>query len=168
MEEPNKAQPQVWKGETAFRIKKGTKLPETLQQQFATKTQPRSEPQKVTPQVIHYNPRTRLREKTTPPTLQESPHTMKGAAGQGLPHPSEVHPGKKTTGTEKAHTGQEYMLSLEQRFTYQSRHTTVKRPIRWRQTNVQPVHSQQRHQTSLGKAEEQQEFPTQLESDDEE
>ena len=31
----------------AFRIKKGTALPETLQQQIATKTQPRSAPQKV-------------------------------------------------------------------------------------------------------------------------
>ena len=41
------------------------KLPETPQQQFATKTQPRSVPQKVTPQVLHYNPRTRLREKST-------------------------------------------------------------------------------------------------------
>ena len=95
-EDPNKAQSQMWKGETAFRIKKGTKLPETLQEQFTTKTQPKSEPQKITPQVIRYNPRTRLREKTTPPTLQESaaPHTTKGAAGQGTPHPSEVHPGK--------------------------------------------------------------------------
>ena len=82
-EGPNKAQPQMWKGETAFRIKKGTKLPETLQQPFTTKTQPRSEPQRITPQVIRYNPRTRLREKTTPPTLQES----------AVPHPSEIHPG---------------------------------------------------------------------------
>ena len=87
-EDPNKAQPQMWKGETAFRVKKGTKLPETLQQQFTTKTQQRSEPQRIASQVIHYNPRTRLREKTTPPTLQESaaPHTTKGAAGQGIPH----------------------------------------------------------------------------------
>ena len=85
----NKAQPQMWKGETAFRIKKGTMLPETLQQQFTTKTHPRSEPQRIARQVIHYDPRTRLREKTTPPTLQESaaPHTTKGAAGQGVLHP---------------------------------------------------------------------------------
>ena len=91
----NKAQPQMWKGETAFRIKKGTKLQKPLQQQFTTKTQPKSELQRITPQVIHYNPRTRLREKTTPPTLQESaaPNTTKGAAGQGIPHPSEAHPG---------------------------------------------------------------------------
>ena len=68
MEELNKAQQQMWKGETAFRIRKGTTLPETLQQQFATKTQP----QKVTPQVIQHNPRTRLREKTTPPTIRRS------------------------------------------------------------------------------------------------
>ena len=42
---------------------------------------------------------TRLREKA--PTIQESaaPHTIKGAARQGLPHPSEVR------STEKAHTG---------------------------------------------------------------
>ena len=45
LEEPSKAQPQMWKA----------KLPDALQQQFATKTQPRSEPRKVTPQVIHYN-----------------------------------------------------------------------------------------------------------------
>ena len=31
---PNKAQQQMWKGETAFRTKKGTALPETQQQQF--------------------------------------------------------------------------------------------------------------------------------------
>ena len=97
-EDPNKAQP---------------KSPETLQQQFTIKTQPRSEPQRITPQVI-YNPRTRLREKT-PPTLQESaaPHTTKGAAGQGIPHPSEVHPG-----------GNYWYREGPQRFTYQSRHTT--------------------------------------------
>ena len=58
MEEPNKAQQQMWKGETAFRIKKGTTLPETLQQQFATKTHPKTAPQKLTLQVIQYNPRT--------------------------------------------------------------------------------------------------------------
>ena len=127
-EDPNKAQPQMWKGETAFRIKKGTKLPETLQQQFTTKTQPRSEPQWITPHVIHYNPLTRLREKTTPP-LQESaaPHTTKGAAGKEF-HIFQKHILEETTGTEKAHTGREYMLSLEQRFTYQSRHMTGQTP----------------------------------------
>ena len=34
VKEPNKAQQQMWKGETAFRSKKGTTLPETLQQQL--------------------------------------------------------------------------------------------------------------------------------------
>ena len=38
----------MWKGETAFRIKKGTATPETLQQQFAAKTLPKSTPQRVT------------------------------------------------------------------------------------------------------------------------
>ena len=94
MEEPNKAQQQMSKGEAAFRTKKGTTLPETLQPQFATKTQPKSAPQKVTPQAIQRKPRTRLKEKTTPPTMQDAaPHTTIGAAGRGLPHPSEVHPG---------------------------------------------------------------------------
>ena len=76
---PNKAQQDMWKGETAFRLKKGTALPETQQQQFATETQPKSTEQKVTPQVIQYNPRTQLR---TPPTTQDSAalHTTKGAA----------------------------------------------------------------------------------------
>ena len=112
MEDPNKAEPQMWKGETAFRIKKGTKLPETLQQQFATKTQQRSEPQRITPQVIHYNPRTRLREKRTPPRVDR---------------------------TEKAHTGREYMLRLEQRFTRQSRHTTGQT---WKQTKEEKDNTQ--------------------------
>ena len=93
MDVPSREQQQMWKGKAAFRIKKGTTLPKTLQQQLATKTQPKSAPQKVTPQVSRHNPRTRLREKTTPPTIQESaaPHTTRCAAGQGLPHPSEVH-----------------------------------------------------------------------------
>ena len=96
------------------------KVPETLQQQFTTKTQPKSEPQRITPQVIHYNPRTRLREKTTPPTLQESaaPKVQLDKEFHILPQ----YTLGETTGTEKA--GREYMLSLEQRFTYQSRHTT--------------------------------------------
>ena len=95
MEMPHKAQQQMWKGETAFRTKKGTTLPETLQQQFATKTQSKSAPLQVTPQVIQHNPRKRLNEKTTPPTIRDTaaPHTTKGAAVHGLPHPSEVHPG---------------------------------------------------------------------------
>ena len=46
MEVPNKAQPQMWKGETTSRIKKGTTLPEAIQQQLETKTQPKSAPQK--------------------------------------------------------------------------------------------------------------------------
>ena len=42
-----------------------------------------------------HTPRTRLKEKTTPPTTQDSaaPHTTTIAAGHGLPHASEVHPG---------------------------------------------------------------------------
>ena len=143
MEDPNNAQPQMWKGETAFRIKKGTKLPETLPQQFATKTQPRSEPQKVTPQVIHHNPRTRLREKTTPPTLQESaaPHATKGAAGQGIPHPSEVHPGGDSWYRE-AHTGREYMLSLNtRRARHQATHTleTNQGATSWRRKTTHKI-----------------------------
>ena len=158
----------MWKGETAFGIKKGTTLPETLQQQFATtKTQPRSEPQKVTPQVIQYNPRTRFKEITTPPTLQESAaaHTTKG------PCPSTVHVGPRTAFyiPEPTHDGPD-----------------IKRLIPWRQTKVQPVG--ERHNARLVEDEwttepaktsdkpwtgwtnfeEHQEFPTQLESDDEE
>ena len=126
MEGPNNAQQQMWKGETAFRIKKGTTLPETLQQQFATKTQPKSAPQKVTPQVIQYKPRTRLKEGKqhhqqcrtqqhhTPPQVQLDMdyHILQKYTLEG------------TTGAEKAHTGSEDMSSLKQHFTYQSRHTT--------------------------------------------
>ena len=91
----NKAEQLICKGEPAFRIKKATATPETLQQQFATRTHPKSTEQKVTPQEIQHNPRTRLREKTTPPTAQDTaaPHTTKSAAGQGLPHFAEVHHG---------------------------------------------------------------------------
>ena len=142
-EDPNKAQPQMWKGETAFRIKKGTKLPETLPQQFTTKTQPRSEPQRITPQVIHYNPRTRLREKTTPPTLQESaaPHTTKGAAGQGIPHPSEAHPGGDYWYREGPYWKR---VHVEPRTAFYIPEQTragpdIKRRIPWRQTKAQPV-----------------------------
>ena len=92
----NKAQQQMWKGETAFRIKKGPATPETLQQKFATETQPRSTPQKVTPQAKQYNPRTRLREKTTPPTTQIQQHHT----------PPKV----------QAHTGRKYTSSHTHRF----------------------------------------------------
>ena len=170
MEEPNKAQPLVWKGETAFRIKKGTKLP-------------RSEPQKVTPQVIHYNPRRRLREKTTPPTLQESaaPHTTKGAAGQGLPHPSELHPGGDYWYREGRYWKRVHVEPRKAFYIPEQTHDgpDIKRLIPWRQTKVQPVG--ERHNTRLvedewttqslgqaGQTEEHQEIPTQLESDDEE
>ena len=180
----------MWKGETAFRIKKGTTLPETLQQQFATKTRPRIEPQKVTPQVIHYNPRTRLREKTTPPTLQKSaaPHTTKGAAGQGLPHPSEVHPGGDYWYREGPHWKRVHVEPRTALYIPEQTHDgpDIKRLIPWRQTKVQPVG--ERHNTRLVEDEwttqpaktsdkpwtgwtnfaEHQEFPTQLGSDDEE
>ena len=124
MEAPNKAQPQMWKGETTFRIKKGTTLPEAIQQQLATKTQPKSAPQRVTPQFStnrahglerkqhHQQFRTHLRH--TPPKAQLDKDF----------HILQRYTLEETTGTEKAHTGREYMLSLEQRFTYQSRHTT--------------------------------------------
>ena len=94
----------MWKGEAAFRLKKGTALPETIQQQLATKTQPRSTPQKVT-QVIRHNPRTQLRKKTTLPTTQISaaPHTTKGQLQKYIMG--------ETTGTEKAHTALRQTLS---------------------------------------------------------
>ena len=55
-----------------------------------------------------------LQPTKAPPTLQESeaPHTTKGA------HILQKYILEEATGTEKAHTGREYMLSLEQRFTY--------------------------------------------------
>ena len=182
---PNRAQQQMRKGETAFRIKKGTALPETLQQQLATKTQPQSTQQKVTPQVVRYNPRTRLREKTTPPTTQDSaaPHTTKGAAGHGLPHPSEVHHGGDYWYREGAYWKR---VHIEPRAAFYTPHQThdgpdIKRLTPWRQTNVQPVG--EKHNTRLVEDEwatqqamtsdkpwtgwtnfeEHQEFPTQLE-----
>ena len=187
-EAPNRAQQQMSKGETAFRIEKGTSLPETLQQQFATKTQPRSEPQMVTPQAIQHNPRTRLREKTTPPTLQESaaPHTTKGAAGHGLPHPSEVHRGgdhwyREGSYWKRVHIGPRATFYIPE----QTHDPDIKRLTPWRQTKVQPVgderntrlvedeRTRQQAKTSdkpwtgWANFKEHQEFPTQLESDDE-
>ena len=100
MEEPNKAQQQIWKGETACRIKKGTTLPGTLQQQFATKTQPKSAPQKVTPQVTHSNPRTRLREKTTPPTVRDPAAAAHTQLDKDY-HILQRYILEETTGTEK-------------------------------------------------------------------
>ena len=140
------------------------------QQQLATKTQPKSAPQKVTPQVIQYRPRTRLREKTTPPTFQDTsaPHTTKGAAGQGLPHPSEAHHGGDYWYREGPYWKRVHVEPRTAFYIPEQTHDgpDIKRLIPWRQTKVQPVggerqharlkmngqHSQQRHQTSLGQA----------------
>ena len=146
---PNKAQPQMWKGETTFRIKKGTTLPEAIQQQLATKTQPKSAPQRVTPQVIQYKPRTRLREKTTPPTVQDTPapHTTKGAAGQGLPHPSEVHPGGDYWYREGPCWKRGHVEPRTAFYIPEQTHDgpDIKRPLPWRQTKVQPVGGERQH-----------------------
>ena len=125
MEAPNGGQQQMWKGERAFRIKKGTALPETQQQQFATKTQPKSTEQKATPQVVRYNPRARLREKTTPPTIQDSaaPHHHR-CSGHGLPHPSEVHRGGDYWHREGPHWKRVHIKPQTQHFTLRSRHMT--------------------------------------------
>ena len=190
MEVPNRAQPQMWKGETTFRIKKGTTLPEAIQQQLATKTQPKSAPQKVTPQVIQYRPRTRLKEKTTPPTVQgaSAPHTTKGVAGQGLPHPSEVHHGGDYWYREGPYWKR---VHIEPRAAFSIPEQThdgpdIRRLTPWRQTKVQPVgearntrlvedewttqqaKTSDKPWTGWANFEERQEFPTQLESDDEE
>ena len=77
-------------------IKRGATVSQTLQ--------PKSAPQKVAPQVSCCNPRRRLTEKTAPPTVQAAaPHTAKGAAGQGLPHPSQVHRGGDCWRREGSH-----------------------------------------------------------------
>ena len=79
------------------------------------------------------------------------------------------------------------MLSPEQRLTYQSDGPDIKRLLPWRQTKVQPVGGERQHTrliedewttqpaktsdkpwTGWTNFEEHQEFPTQLESDDEE
>ena len=191
MEAPNKAQPQMWKGETTFRIKEGTTLPEAIQQQLATKTQPKSAPQRVTPQVIQYKPRTRLREKTTPPTVQDTPapHTTNGAAGQGLPHPSEVHPGGDYWYREGPYWKRVHVEPRTAFYIPEQTHDgpDIKRLLPWRQTKVQPVGGERQHTrliedewttqpaktsdkpwTGWTNFEEHQEFPTQLESDNEE
>ena len=165
MEVPNKAQPQMWKGETTFRIKKGTTLPEAIQQQLATKTQPKS-----APQVIQYRPRTRLREKTTPPTVQDTPapHTTKGAAGQGLPHPSEVHPGGDYWYREGPYWKR---VHVEPRTAFYIREQTHDGPhIKRQHTRLiedewttQPAKTSDKPWTGWTNFEEHQEFPTQLE-----
>ena len=140
--------------------------------------------------MIRYNPQTRLREKTTPPTLLESaaPHTTKGAAGQGIPHPSEVHPGGDYWYREGPYWKRVHVEPRTAFYIPEQTHggPDIKRLVPWRQTKVQPVG--QRRNTRLvedewttppAKAsdkpwtgwtnfEEHQEFPTQLESDDEE
>ena len=55
---------------------------------------------------------------------------------------------EEATGTEKAHTGREYMLNPEQRFTYQSRHTTGQTSndsCLEKKTKVQPVGGERQH-----------------------
>ena len=135
LDAPNNA---LWKRETAFRTKKGTTLPETLQQQLASKTQPESAPQKVTPQVIRHNPKTRLREKTAPPTPQDSaaPRTITGAAGHGIPHPSKVHPRGDYWYREGPYWKRVY---IKPRTAFYILEPDNNRLLPWRQTKVQPV-----------------------------
>ena len=176
MEMPHKAQQQMWKGETAFRTKKGTTLPETLQQQFAAKTQPKSAPQKVTPQVIQHNPRKRLNEKTTPPTISHTAasHTTKGAAGHGLPHPLEVHPPggdywyREGPCWKRVHIEPRTAIYIPAQ-THDG--PDIKRLAPWRQTKLdewttQPAKTSNKPWTGWTNLEEHQEFPTQLESGD--
>ena len=99
---------QMWKLETAFRIKKCTTLPETLQQQLAA-TQPESAPQKVTPQVIRYNPRTQVREKQhhQQHKIQQRRAPPRAQLDMGY-HIFQKYILEETTGAEKACTGREY------------------------------------------------------------
>ena len=126
----NKAQQQMWKGETAFRIKKGTALPETQQPQFATKTQPKSTEQKVTPQVIRYNPRTRLREKITgkqqsgPRTAQQI-HLRTSTKKQKIQtkHNHRYGKARQPSGSRKAQSCQKrYSNNLQQRHSQGASH----------------------------------------------
>ena len=66
---PNRQQQQMWKGEAAFRIKKGTTLPQTLQQQLTTKTQPQTAPHAVTPRKQHHQ-EYGSQQHHTPPEVQ--------------------------------------------------------------------------------------------------
>ena len=177
MEEPNKAQPQMRKGEATFRIKKGTKLPEKPQQQFATKTAEERATEGHTTRKQSTNEierkqhhqHYRSQQHHTPPKVQPD---------KGF-HILQKYNLEEATGTEKAHTGQEY---IEQ--THDG--PDIKRLIPWRQTKAQRVG--ERHNTRLvedewttqpaktsdkpwtgwANFEEHQEFPTKLESDDEE
>ena len=154
-------------------------MPETLQQRFATKTRPKSAPQKVTPQVIQYNPRTRLREKTAPPTTQDTaaPHATTGAAGHGLP--SEVHPGGDYWYTEGPYWKRRALNSVlhtradTRRARHQATHTleTNQGTSRWSNTRLvedecttQPAKASDKPWTGWTNFEEHQEFPTQFES----
>ena len=96
LDNPNQAQPTLWKGETVFRLKKGTTLPDTLQQQLAARQQQSQQKEiatsRVTPQVIQYKPQRRITGKQPPQALQQQ-QTETTGTGQGIPHPSELQPG---------------------------------------------------------------------------
>ena len=96
LDNPNQAQPTLWKGETVFRLKKGTTLPDTLQQQLAARQQQSQQKEittsRVTPQVIQYKPQMRITGKQPRQTIQQQQSDTTGT-GQGIPHPSELQPG---------------------------------------------------------------------------
>ena len=96
LDNPNQAQPTLWKGETVFRLKKGTALPDTLQQQLAARQQQSQQKEvttsRVTPQVIQYEPQRRITGKQPRQTVQQQQSGTTGS-GQGIPHPSELQPG---------------------------------------------------------------------------
>ena len=79
LDNPNQAQPTLWKGETVFRLKKGTALPDALQQQLAARQQ-QSQQNEITRRITGKQPRQTQQSETT-------------GTGQGIPHPSELQPG---------------------------------------------------------------------------
>ena len=190
LDNPNQAQPTLWKGETAFRLKKGTALPDTLQQQLAARQRQSQQKEittsRVTPQVIQYKPQRRITGKQPRQTIQQQQSETTGT-GRGIPHPSELQPGGDYWYREGPYWKRAH---VQPRTAYYIPEQTddgpdISKLSTYRLTKIQPAaggsiklvqdewttEQSKTHNTpwtSWTNFEEQEQYPAQLESDDEE